>query len=62
MIAMLVFIPLSGVFVMIIEEQVIYELIESNISKMQCLRAILCTKALKITNATNTEFASGEIF
>ena len=62
MIAMAVSIPVIGVCWTIIEEQVIYGMVENCISKLQTLRAILCSKALRMTNATNSEFASGEIF
>ena len=62
MIAMAVSIPIIYVCWTVIEEQFIYAMVETCISKMQTLRAILCGKALRMTNSTNSEFASGEIF
>ena len=62
MIAMAVSIPLIDMCYTVIEEQIIYGMVENCISKVHTLRAILCSKALRMTNATNSEFASGEIF
>ena len=61
-IALAVSVPLIYLFWTIFEEQLVYEMVENCISKMRALNAILCSKTLRMTNATNSEFASGEVF
>ena len=61
MISIAVSIPVIAICWTVFEEQMIYIMIENVIGKMQTLRVILCAKALRMTNATNSEFASGEI-
>ena len=61
MIAMAISIPIIGMCYTVIEEHIIYGVVETLISKQNTLKAILCSKALRMTNATKSEFASGEI-
>ena len=61
MIALAVSIPVIGICWTLYEEQVIYYIVEGAIRNLNALRAILAAKALRITNATNSEFASGEV-